>query len=110
MIPVGLVPAIVGDGNVKPSPKHHPAAHAAAPAAHAAVRTTHTTVTAARIADKTAHDPASATNTHDNGRPRRSGHRHRRHRRRRTIAHRSYGFRSWLVHTRLARYIKPTST
>ncbi len=38
------------------------------------------------------------------GRPRRSGHRHRC---RRTIAHRSYGFRSWLVHTRLARLSLP---
>ncbi len=76
-VPAGLVPAIVGDGNVKPSPKHHLAAHAA-------VRTAHITVTAARIADKTAHDPTSATNTHDNGRPRR----------RQTIANRSYGFRS----------------
>jgi len=99
-VPVGLVPTIVGDGNVKPSPKRRPAAHAA-------VRTAHITFTAARIANKTAHDPTSATNTHDNGRPRRSGHRHRR---RRTIAHLSYGFRSWLVHTRLARYIKLTTT
>ncbi len=106
-VPVGLVPAIVGDGNVKPSPKHYRAANAAVPAAHSAIRSTLITVTAACIADKTAHDPASATNMHDNGRPRRSGHRHQR---RRTIAHRSYGFRSWHVHTRLARYIKLTTT
>jgi hypothetical protein len=92
---------------VPAAPAAVPAAHAAVPAAHYAAMATHTTVTAAHIADKTAHDPASATNTHDNGRPRRSGHRHRR---RRTIAHRSYGFRSRLVHTCLARYIKLTTT
>jgi hypothetical protein len=86
-------------------PRYGPGRPAAVRAAHYAAMATHTTVTAAHIEDKTAHDPASATNTHDNGHPHRSGYR-----RRRTIAHRSYGFRSRLVHTRLARYIKVTTT
>ncbi len=53
-------------------PRCGPSHPAAVRAAHYAAMANHTTVIAAHITDKTAHDPASATNTHDNGRPRRS--------------------------------------